>query len=225
MANSQLLLILVLAMVAGGILLRLYSVLGRRTGNEREPGEKWRFRGVSGQPAAPLDTAATDNVVPLPARSTPAAAEPLAQALMDIKLADRSFDAEHFLSGARKAYEMVVTAFARSDRATLRPLLSDEVYKAFDAEMSARDNRGEKVTFSFGSFSSVKIVHAELKGRIADLTVEFVARYLSSTVSTSGSVVDGDPNQMRDVSDHWTFAREIKANSPNWILVATSAAA
>jgi predicted lipid-binding transport protein (Tim44 family) len=223
MANSQLLLILVLAMVAGGILLRLYSVLGRRTGNEREPGEKWRFRGVSGQPAAPLDSAATDNVVPLPARSAPAATDPLAQALMDIKLADRNFETEHFLSGARKAYAMILTAFARSDRATLRPLLSDEVNAAFNAEMTARDGRGEKVTFSFGSFTSVKIVHAELKGRTAELTVEFLAQYLSSTVNASGTLVDGDPDHMRSVSDHWTFAREIKTNSPNWILVATSA--
>jgi predicted lipid-binding transport protein (Tim44 family) len=225
MANSQLFLILVLAMVAAVILFRLYSVLGRRTGNEREPGQSWRFPRMGAEPSPAPENAASDNVVALPSRATVVTSDPVAQGLMDIKLADRSFETEHFLSGARKAYEMIVTAFAKGDRAALKPLLSDEVYGAFDSEMTAREGRNENVAFSFGGFKSVKVVHAEMKGRTAELTVEFLAQYRSSTTNAAGAVVDGDPQTMRDVSDHWTFARDLKSSNPNWILVATSAAA
>jgi predicted lipid-binding transport protein (Tim44 family) len=223
MANSQLFLILVLAMVAGVILIRLYTVLGRRTGNERQPGDKWRFRGLSGQASA--EGAAKDNVVALPTRSTAAAGDPVAQGLLDIKLADRSFETDHFLSGARKAYEMIVKAYAACDRTTLRPLLSDEVYGAFESVMSAREARNEKVAFVFGGVTNAKAVHAEMKGRTAEVTVEFSAQYTSSTTDADGGVVDGDPKELQHVIDHWTFARDLKSSDPNWILVATSGGA
>jgi len=225
MANSQLFLILVLAMVAGIILIRLYSVLGRRTGNEREPGEKWRFRGPAGRSSVPPETPPADNVVTLPTRAAPAVGDAVAQGLVDIKLADRSFETDHFVAGARKAYEMIVKAYAACDRATLRPLLSDEVYAAFDSVMSARDARNEKVVFTFGGFSSVKVVHAEIKGRSAEITVEFAAQYTSTTTNATGGVVDGDPKAVQNVVDHWTFARDLRTTDPNWILVATSGGA
>jgi predicted lipid-binding transport protein (Tim44 family) len=221
MANSQLFLILVLAMVAGIILLRLYSVLGRRTGNEREPGAKWGFRNPQG-PASPENT---DNVVALPTRAAPVGSDPVAQGLLDIKLADRSFETDHFIGGARKAYEIIVKAYAAGDRATLKPLLSDEVFAAFDSVMSARDGRHEKTTFTFGGVSDAKITHAEMKGRSAEITVQFSAQYTSSTAGEDGDVVDGDPAMMQSVVDHWTFARDLKASGPNWILVATSGGA
>ncbi len=225
MANSQLFLILLLAMVAGLILIRLYSVLGRRTGNERPPGQKWRLRGLSDPASAPPQTAAVDNVVALPSRPVAANADPVAQGLMDIKLADRSFEAEHFVSGACKAYEIIVKAYAGSDRATLRPLLSDEVYAAFDSVMSAREERKEKVVFAFGTITGTKVLHAEMKGRTAEITVEFAAQYTSSTTNAAGGVVDGDPRAMQNVVDHWTFARDLKSGDPNWVLVATSGGA
>jgi predicted lipid-binding transport protein (Tim44 family) len=225
MASSQLFLILVLAMVAGVILIRLYSVLGRRTGNEREPGEKWRLRGLSGASSAPPETVAGDNVVALPARSAPVGSDPVAQGLLDIKLADRSFETDHFIGGARKAYEMIVKAYAACDRETLRPLLSDEVFAAFDSVMTAHETRNEKVAFAFGGFTNVKIVHAEMKGRTAEITVEFAAQYTSSTTNAAGGVVEGDPAAMQNVVDHWTFARDPKSGDPNWIVVATSGGA
>lgn len=220
MANSQVFLIVVLAMVAGVILLRLYAVLGRRTGNEREPGEKWRFRGVPGTPNAPSANNERDNVIALPARTV--SADPVARGLMDIKLADRSFETDHFLEGARKAYEIIVTAYAKDDRAALRPLLSEEVFNAFEAVMAARERRGETVAFSFVGFKSTKIVHAELKVRTAEIAVEFAAQYISSTTDGAGALVDGDPKVMREVVDHWSFARDLNSSNPNWILVATS---
>lgn len=212
--NSQLLFIVVIAMVAGIILFRLYSVLGRRTGHERPPQEL----------RLPGGAKSTDNVVALPApqRAIEAVpADPLARGLAAIKQADRNFDADHFLGGARHAYELIVTGFAAGDRNALRPLLSNEVYAAFDGVIRAREARKEKVSFTFVGFKNIAISAAEMKGRTADVTISFQAQFISSTADAEGKIVDGDPKSMRDVTDVWTFARDTRSSDPNWTLVAT----
>lgn len=222
MLNSPFLDVLLLAMIAGVILFRLYSVLGRRTGNERPPQEQYGL-------GAPPQKNATDNVVSIPDRSTQRAQaaiekplDPLARGLMDIKLADRSFDADHFVSGARHAYEMIVTSFAAGDRASLRPLLSSEVFGAFDEVIRGREQRKEKVEFTFVGLKDAKIVNAVLKGRVADITVSFSAQFISATHDSAGAVVEGDPKAVREVTDVWSFERDVRASDPNWALVATS---
>ena len=221
MGDSKLLGVLLIAMVAGIILFRLYTVLGRRTGNEREPQERLRpFGGTS--------PARSDNVVALPDRSaaltdqSAASGDPVAKGLLDIRLSDKGFETEHFLEGARQAYQMIVTAFAARERDTLRPLLSDEVYSAFEAVMHGHEEHSETVNYTFEGFRSVRVVHAELKGRMAEITVEFAAKFISATTDASGTVVDGDPQSTREIIDVWTFARDTKASDPNWTLVATS---
>src|SRR5437016_394042 len=224
MADSQLLGILLLAMVAGIILFRLYTVLGRRTGNEREPQD--RLRRIE---AGTSQAATTDNVLALPDRSAAAAQQPnggedAAQGLADIKLAERSFDTGHFLEGAREAYRMIVTAFAARDRETLRPLLNDEVYSTFEAEMRGHEERNETVNYVFVGFSDTRVVHAEMKARDAEVTVRFAAQFVSSTTGPTGVVVEGDAKAVREVADIWTFARNTRSSDPNWTLVATTSA-
>ena len=213
--NAQLLEILFFAMVAGLIGFRLYSVLGRRTGQERPPQENVNARYT------------TDNVVKLPDRAPPreavsTPADPLQRALLDIKLADKSFEEEHFLSGAKSAFEMIVTAYAAGDRATLKPLLSDEVFSAFDSGIRARESAKQKTTFTFVGFKDAKITHAAMKGRTAEVTATFNAQYISATTDANGTVVEGDSKIVKDVTDVWTFARDTRASDPNWHLVATS---
>lgn len=220
MPNAQYVEILVLAVVAAVILFRLYTVLGRRTGHETPPPERFR---LSGNP--PADAPPNDNVVTLPSRSEQIAerpADPVARGLFDIKLADRTFETEHFLSGARAAYETIVTAFARGDRAALRSLLSSEVFAAFDQVIAGREQRKETVEFTFVSFKDVKIVHASLKNRAAEITVAIGAQFISATLDAGGQAVEGDTKSVRDVTDVWTFTRDVKARDPNWQLVATS---
>jgi predicted lipid-binding transport protein (Tim44 family) len=224
MADSQLLVILAVAMVAGVILFRLFTVLGRRTGNEREPPQPFQRAGGTVQSGE----AADNKVVPLPGAivrgaSAPAnPTDPLASALAEIKVADRAFEAEHFVTGASHAYELILTAFAANDRTALRPLLSDEVYAAFDAVIKCREERKEKVAFTFVGVKDARISHAILKGRTAEVTVTFAAQYISATSSENGAVVDGDPKSVRDAHDIWTFARDVRSNDPNWTLVATT---
>jgi predicted lipid-binding transport protein (Tim44 family) len=220
MQDSQLLDIVMVAVTAV-LLFRLYTVLGRRTGNERSR-EDFRLS----SPPAPQSK---DNVAALadrgsvktePAREN--VSEPVAQGLMDIKLADRSFETEKFVAGARSAYEMILNAFANHDRATLKPLLNEEVFAAFDREMRAREQRQEKVAFTFVGFKDTKVVHAAVKSRTGEITVAFTTQFISATTDASGKVIDGDIKTVRDVSDVWTFARDLRARDPNWTLIATS---
>lgn len=219
MLNSQLLFILLIAMVAGVILFRLYSVLGRRTGHERPPQERYGLNRNANKNGA-------DNVVALPDRAARAEtletpSDPLARGLMDIKLADRSFEEDHFLEGAKQAYEMVVTAFAAGDRQSLRSLLSDEVYGAFDSVIRDREQNKQTVEFTFIGFREVKISHAALKRRTAEITMNFAAQYISATLDAEGKVVDGDPKAVRAVNDVWTFTRDVRSSDPNWTIAAT----
>lgn len=221
MANSQLLEIVFLALVAGVILFRLYTVLGRRTGHERPPQESYRFQPNPDAPVGDEKVAALQ----APKRSETVEgqpADPVSRGLVAIKLADKGFETEHFLSGARKAYEMIVTAFAKGDRATLKPLLSDEVYHAFDQSIAARESAKETVAFTFVGFKDTRITDATLANRVADVTIAFGAQFISSTTSETGALIEGDPRTVRDVTDVWTFSRDTRARDPNWTLVATS---
>jgi predicted lipid-binding transport protein (Tim44 family) len=227
------LLFLVIAVV---IFLRLRSVLGRRTGNERPRYDPYSAQDANGKPVR-------DNIVTLPRGEPARPAEAIDEAtfarrLKDIapensdiahKLSaiaqqDRSFDPKHFMQGARAAYEMIVTAFAQSDRKTLRQLLSREVFESFSSALDEREKAGETVDFKFVGISKAEIGDAELLGRAAHITVKFVSELITATRNAAGEVVDGDASRIREVTDIWTFAREISARDPNWRVVATGAA-
>jgi predicted lipid-binding transport protein (Tim44 family) len=214
MPSSQLLEIVLFATVAAILLFRLYTVLGRRTGHERPPQDNYRL------PAE--ETVGLRDAKPARLNPPDRPADPLASGLFDIELADRGFDRNQFLTGAKAAYEMIVTAFANGERATLRPLLNDEVNAAFDAAISGREQRGEKATLTFVGFKEAKIIAASLKARMAEITVAFSAQFISATNDAKGEVIEGDAKSVRDVTDVWTFARDTKARDPNWTLVATA---
>ncbi|MBV9330701.1 MAG: Tim44 domain-containing protein [Alphaproteobacteria bacterium] len=213
---------IVLIAVTGGLLFRLYIVLGRRTGNERTR-EDFRLSGPAATPR-PSDkvVAITDRSALKPEAPQAVSGDPTAQALAHIRLLDRAFDSDRFLSGARAAYEMIVTAFASGDRKTLKPLLSDEVYSAFDEAISSREQKQHKVAFTFVGLRDIKIVHAGVKDRNAEITVSFAAQFISSTSDAEGKLVEGDAKAVRDVNDIWTFARDLRSRDPNWTLVGTT---
>jgi predicted lipid-binding transport protein (Tim44 family) len=224
--------------VAVFIFLRLRSVLGQRTGRERPPYDPFSRDSVRG---AAKDTP-KDNVVSLPGRAAeagPSLAETAVPAdrwkgvaetgsstaagLDAIAAVEPDFDAEHFIAGARAAYEMVVTAYADGDRRTLKNLLSREVYEGFDAAISEREKRGEKAETRFVSLDTAEIIGAELRAKSAQITVRFVSKLISVTRDSAGAVIDGNPEKVTDVTDVWTFARDISSRDPNWKLIATEA--
>ena len=136
---------------------------------------------------------------------------------------DPSFDPDEFLAGARMAYEMIVTAFADGDRATLRNLLSSDVYESFSTVLDERTERGERVEASFVGIESATIAEAALEDDEAQVTVSFVSQIVSATRNADGEVIDGDEQEVAEVTDIWTFARMVTSDDPNWKLIATDA--
>jgi predicted lipid-binding transport protein (Tim44 family) len=229
MHNFQFLDVVVLAVLTGFIAFRLYSVLGRRTGHERSPED--RVRRLPGAPSAPQPVnpqapspapQAADNVVALPERAGAAAANPALRGILDIKLADRAFDTDHFLSGARAAYEMIVTAFAHGERATLQPLLSPEVFETFESAIKGREARSERVDFTFLSLKSARVTAADLKGGMAEIGVAFESEVMLAGYDPAGALIEGDAKTPHAVTETWTFARNTRSSDPNWTLVATA---
>lgn len=231
---------IIILVVAVIIFLRLRSVLGRRTGHERKP----PFDPYSAPDAAKGD-GKEEKVIPLPGRDDHEQAEvtygvpeeeepvwsgiaeegtPLANVLLDIKKADSLFDPNEFLQGARTAYEMIVTAFADGDKKILKNLLSREVYEGFDRALNEREKAGHKQESTFVGIDKASIIDGAMKGRKANLTIKFVSQMISVTRDKTGTLVEGDPQKIREVTDIWTFMRDVGSRDPNWKLVATEAA-
>jgi predicted lipid-binding transport protein (Tim44 family) len=143
------------------------------------------------------------------------------QGLLTIFQADPAFDAGHFLDGSKQAYEMLVMAFAEGNRKVLKDLLSREVFDGFSAAIADRESRSEQIDQSFVGINKANIVEAEMKGGTAQITVKFVSQLISATRDKAGLVTSGDPQKIKEVTDVWTFARDIQARSPNWRLIAT----
>ena len=230
------LLFLVLAVV---IFIRLRNVLGRRTGNERPPYDPYTRteakRAEANEPVvalprgrssrAPVETSGP-SMEDIEARLGRHAAKdsPLGQSLTALMRADPGFDPGHFLDGAKAAYEMIVMAFAQGDEAELQQLLGNEVFEGFQRAIHEREARGEKVESSLVGIDKANIIEAEVKNRTAYVTVKFVSELISVTRDADGEVVEGDPKRVREVTDIWTFARDVTSKNPNWKLVATEAA-
>jgi predicted lipid-binding transport protein (Tim44 family) len=215
------------------IFFQLRNVLGRRTGNERQPFDPYTA-GRSRDKEAP---AGNDKVVSLPRRkggeeqpsqyveidAAAPAGTPLNAGMRAIRDADPSFEPKSFVDGAKMAYEMIVMAYADGDRRTLKNLLSREVYDGFVAAITEREQRSEKIQSSFVGIDKAEIVNAEMKGSEAHVTLRIVSELISATLDKSGAVIDGDPETVAEVKDVWTFARDTRSKDPNWKLVATEA--
>jgi predicted lipid-binding transport protein (Tim44 family) len=211
--------IIFLALVAAFIILRLRSVLGRRTGNERQRPDP--FRPAPPQPAQRAPEVLQPAGGPLAA---PAAAPgSLAAGLAQVKVADPSFEEQEFLNGARAAFEYIVTAFAAGDEQKLKPLLSSEVFDRFSAEIRHRKAAGQAHETTIVRIRDVELVSARMEGTTAAVTARYVSEQINVTRDAAGQVVDGDPDRISEVTDVWTYARNTRSSDPNWILVATDA--
>jgi predicted lipid-binding transport protein (Tim44 family) len=216
--------IILFAMVAAFLVLRLRSVLGRRTGHEDRPQDMAARR--------ERDAENESNVVDFTDRTDPAedaeglareaeSDDPLVSGIAQIRLADPKFDLEEFKGGARSAFEMIVHAFATADSGTLRSLLSEDVAENFQSAIKARLEAGETLETTVISVKTADVIQAEMNGRNAEVTVKFVSEQVNVTRDTEGRVIDGDPNQVTDITDIWTFSRNTRARDPNWKLIET----
>ncbi len=210
--------LILFGMVAAFLVLRLRSVLGKRTGFERpaQPVVAPGLRPVEPRPgmAAPAAQPGQPRLVVPDARTPPG------QALSRIAAVDPSFDPYAFLHGAEGAFRMIVGAFAAGDRATLKPLLSDDSYAGFEHAISAREQAGETQRTEVRAVSEMAIDSADLRGTVADVTVKFVTDQVNITMAADGSVAHGHDG-VTELADLWTFQRDLRSPDPTWRLVAT----
>jgi predicted lipid-binding transport protein (Tim44 family) len=212
--------IILFAMVAGFLVLRLRSVLGRRTGNERRRDLFVRRDRPVADKVPVIDEQGANGS--MPAAADTRAMDAVAEGVNQIRRADPSFDASQFLEGVRIAFEMIVTAFAGGDKAGLRPLLSDEVFQQFATAIDERAAAKETLETRILQLDSADIAEAELLGRSAQVTAKLVSHQINVTRAMDRSIVDGDPEHPIEKTDYWTFARDTRSSDPNWVLVATS---
>ena len=230
---------LVLAAIALMVVWRLRSVLGQRTGHERPPSDPYapprRTNGsasvetgsgkilefplgkedsekrneVTSEPEAPVWTGFAE------------AGSPLAKGFEKLAQADPGFLPKAFLEGAKLAYEMIVEAFAKGDKPALKNLLSREVFDGFSKAIDSRTQAGEKLDFQFVGFEKVDFESVALAGKRASIVVKFASQMISATYDKAGALIDGNPKEVRDITDIWTFERDVAQKDPNWRVVAT----
>lgn len=217
--------IIFFALVAVFIILRLRSVLGKRTGHEQRNTQPFPPRTVNGE-ARREANAEDDNVVRLPGRAgqepeAVSAATPLGAGLTQIKLADPNFEPADFLEKAKSAFEYIVAAFAEGDTAKLKPLLAKDVYDDFAGAIKAREERGETLETNVIRFKDIEITDAAMNGRIASVTIRYETEEVNVTRDKDGNVIDGSPDHITEAVDIWTYERDTRSSDPNWVLVAT----
>ncbi|SDD28362.1 Tim44/TimA family putative adaptor protein [Kordiimonas lacus] len=218
--------LVILAAVAAFILLRLRSELGNKTGNEPLPPAAGNMHGRHDHSDGMGDDSAGDRPDVIMGDQTVIDLEQnpaLRKAYQDIRHADRSFDLNTFMTGAKAAYEMILEAFWKGDKETLREFLDDSVYEQFAGAVDKREADGLVVHNKILDVTEMDIIGAQLIDRTAELTVHFRAELIAVTKDKDGNVVEGNVSDAVEVNDKWTFARDTKSRTPMWTLVATRA--
>ena len=188
--------IILLAIIAGFIILRLRGILGRRTGHEKKI-----FRDSFSKKVEQRNT--EEKVVNLSSS----------------KLDDAT--KEQFIKGAKAAYEMIVTSFAKGDKKTLKPLLNKEIYQNFSDEIDHRRKENSKSELTFVGVKSAEIKNFEKKDNIYTFTVNFVSEIITCKKDKNNKIIEGNPDIIKTVNDVWKFSKNMWSNNPNWYLVET----
>lgn len=225
--------IVLLAMVAAFLGLRLYSVLGKRTGHEQEHTPRNVENGLDKRPQdqnardenrdgpIPDIVPAASAPVPQPTMIYDAAAESGMRAIIS---ADRNFDTGRFVDGAKAAYGMVLEAFWNGDREQLKELCDDDVYESFVSAIEAREKNGEILENRLVRIEEARISDADYDRRMARITVRFDADIAAVVKDKDGKLIGGSLTDAVDTHDVWTFMRDLSSSDPNWILDETDEA-
>lgn len=210
--------IVLLAMIAAFLGMRLYSVLGKRTGHEQEPVLP-RERATASSPVRLDEKDGSQPAATAPADTSGLVYEPAAEAgLRQLLATDRNFDAGRFMEGAEAAYRMILEAYWKGDRDTLRDLCDDDSYQAFADAIVAREGRGETLDNRLMVIDSAKITAVELNSSEARITVRYRADISAVTRDADGKLIAGSMSDATQTDDLWTFRRQIGSNDPNWVL-------
>lgn len=230
--------IIIWAMIAGFIFLRLRSVLGRHTGDEQPPqGRNSRNYGQQsgkrpagsgedsqdGQDGRDADFANAGAAEDGGIGPFHGLAPQVRQGLESIWRRDKSFDLETFMDGAKKAYEVILEGFWAGSRDDIQPFISEDIFDQFSSAINAREEEGLTVENKLVETTELSIDEARLEGDIAEITLRFISDIISITRNRDGDLVEGDMSDAVKVTDIWTFAKSTRSQDPNWTLIATRA--
>lgn len=207
--------ILIYAVIAAVMIFWLRSVLGTRHGEERQRPNPYE------EQVEETDMAAAR---PLPLQARPATQEggDLVDAgLVQIALADKAFDLSQFKENASEAFSMIVIGFAEGDKETLKDLCAPAVYKAFAEEIDARNKRGEHVSTEIHAVRKAEIVAAGVENKTAFISIRFTADETYVIEDKDGKRIAGHPDRVTEMTDRWTFSRNVKSKDPRWLLSKT----
>jgi predicted lipid-binding transport protein (Tim44 family) len=213
--------IILFAMIAAFLILRLRGVLGRRDGHDggyndplkTDTPEKGDDNNVVQLPGEGADSPVDDINSP--------EGDTLVTGLSRARIADPSFETEEFLAGARIAFEMILGAFTEGDKTILEELLSSEAFDNFRSAIDDRKAAGHVVEETLVGIRSADIVEVTVEGTLVQVATKFLSEQVHVVRNDTGDVIEGNPNQVIDVVDVWTFARDASITDPNWKLVAT----
>ena len=215
--------IVILAMVAAFLGLRLYSVLGRRAEHEDEPVQARFDTPPAATPLRPADAKPAVRTPDQP-RALPNVPPMVERGLREIAQADRSFDVSMFLQGARGAYRMILEAFWRGDKEELQQLADRDVFEGFSAAIDARNAAGETLDNRLVRIEEAVIIAASYNAPVARITVRFNADIAAVTRNAEGIVIAGSLNDAIEARDIWTFSRDVTSAGPDWLLDETDEA-
>lgn len=217
------------ALVAAGLVFWLRSILGTRHGDEQQ-----RSNPYTAQAETPRDQGANRSLISVEEPIAPEqriidlAQNPVAgmavenkaaeQGLIEIAKQDRGFDIKHFLTGAQDAFVIIVEAFAEGDRHTLEGLLTNDVYKAFESAITAREQRGEKQQAEIHAIRKSEVIAACIRDKTALITIRFTAGETTVTRDESGEILSGHPDKVTEMRDIWVFGRALKSRDPRWLV-------
>ena len=212
--------LILFGMIAAFLVLRLRSILGRRTGFERQAPPYQSVPGPSAVP--PVIDGQAEPPVPV-ARELPSPDSAVGQTLARMRSLDQTFDPAIFLDGAEKAFRIIVSAFAGGDRATLRGLLSEDTFRAFEQAISTREAADQTQVATIHAIQSASIESADLRGSIGSITVRIVSDQTSLTRNSEGHPVIGT-DAVTEITDIWSFERNLATRDPVWRLVSARSA-
>jgi predicted lipid-binding transport protein (Tim44 family) len=206
-------------MIAAFLVLRLRSILGKRTGFEQQTPPPPVQQAPNRAPQPPVIDGRAEPVPSPAAQTVPPVTSPTGQALARMREIDRDFDPARFLAGAEQAFRMIVAAFAAGDRVQLRSLLGDDTYKAFEEAISVREKAGETQVSQIKSIEQLAVEDATVRGTVGVVTARIVSDQISYTQDKNGRPVAGT-DAVTEITDLWTFERDLTQRDPTWRLVA-----
>lgn len=204
--------IIIFAMIAAFVALRLFNVLGTRP--EEGGGQDTR---VTDGPGPLTDDVTSPPVDPFEGVEDTA----VRSGLEAIARADRNFNYEGFKEGATAAYEMILEGFWKGERTAYEPYVSSDISADFNSALDQRQIDGVTVENRLIDIDQVEAVDAQLEGKTADITIAFTANIVAVTRNGEGEVVDGSLSDTYQTRDLWTFSRKVGSKDPNWLVVAT----